>query len=648
MNRRLLSRLLFACALVTALVTAAGSAAQAAPVLLTKSVPTIDATVAVAPTELHMFFSQRLSAAPTIVMTQTTPVGGTIPLDPPVMGATAAEWTYHITLPLAPGVYSELISGSVETTNRLTITGAAALTPGAVPTTTTTVARTTIAKGAAKTTLPLTTVTVTAPGQAVTGSSVAGASTVTKTDAVRTVADAGSAGADFLGAVGRWLTYLGLSALFGGLLLIAMAWPEGVEFILTVRFFRLAWVGALVGTIFTIISLTATLKGVSIGSAVSPGSWFDIKSNGEGLAALARLLFVGGSAWVAFGPERAVNPASQLPAFAFPFLSLVTFGFSRASEAKMVPVGVVAGGLHVVAMAAWLGGLLLLARVALTGPGDADLMRAVRGFSRIAVPALLIVVATGAVQVFRLVGGPAKLFSTGYGRLLLLKVFVVALMAYVATANRHFVRLRLGRATVLNDRAAFRLRRSIAGESTVGLVVLAFSALMMNVAPAGLSASAATANGGAAASEVVTFKQTGIDATVGIGPAIAGQKNTIRITVRTASVIDIAFSFYPVNGVGVPFSITPPAAQLTGGKTFLNDSATFVAVVDPNVGSITPAPGIWKVIVSGHTQTSDIPEVTKTFTVAAATAASSGSTSTTVPTGSGTTPATAPGTTPAG
>ena len=433
MNRRLLSRLTFACALVAALIGVGGAAAHAAPVLLDKSVPKIDATVAVPPTELHMVFSQRLTAAPTIVMTQTTPVGGgIIPLDTPVMGANAAEWIYHITLPLSPGVYDEQITGTAVAQNRLTITGAASLTPGAVPTTASpTTPKTTIAKGTVKTTLPLTTVTVSAvaAGVASAGSTVAGSSSAVKTDAVRTVATTGSAGADFLGAVGRWLTYLGLSALFGGLLLIARAWPEGVEFILTVRFFRLAWVGAIVGTIFTIISLTATIKGVSIGSAVGPSSWFDIKSDGEGLAALARLLFVAGSAWVAFGPERAVNPASQLPAFAFPFLSLVTFGFSRASEAKMVPVGVVAGGLHVLAMAAWLGGLLLLARVALTAPGDADLMRAVRGFSRIAVPALLVVVATGAVQVFRLVGGPAKLFSTGYGRLLLLKVFVVAVMA---------------------------------------------------------------------------------------------------------------------------------------------------------------------------------------------------------------------------
>ncbi len=643
MNRRLLSRLLFALALVTALIGAGGGDAHAEANLLPKSVPTIGATVATAPSELHMFFSQRLTAAPAIVMTQTTPAGGIIPLGAAVMGKTAAEWTYPITLALSPGVYNEVLTGTVNTTNVLTITGTAAVTPGAVPTTTPpTVAKTAAPKTTSKTAVAVTVVNVTvapaAAGASSTDTSAPGSATSVKTDAVHSTSDSGSGAADLVGAVGRWLTYLGLSALFGGLLLIVIAWPEGVEFILTVRFFRLAWVGAIVGSVLTVISLTAIIKGVSVGSAVSPSAWFDIKSDGEGLAAIARLLFVGGAAWVAFGPERAVAPASQLPAFAFPFLALVTFGFSRATGAKMVPVGVLAGGLHVLAVAAWLGGLLLLSRVALTAPGDADLLRAVRGFSRIAVPALLVVVATGAVQVFRLVGGPAKLFSTGYGRLLLLKVVVVALMAYVATANRHVVRLRLGRAAVLNDRVAFRLRRSIAGEATIGMVVLALSALMMNLVPAGLSASASAVNGGSTATETLNFKQTGLDATVGVGPSVAGAQNTIRINVRTpgsTSLIDIHFDFYPANGVGVPFRITPPIGDLKGGATFHVDAATFTDAAGK------AAPGVWQVIVAGHTQTGNVPDVTKTFTVAPPSGSAATPTTTPGPTG-GTTPVTTP------
>ena len=38
-------------------------------------------------------------------------------------------------------------------------------------------------------------------------------------------------------------------------------------------------------------------------------------------------------------------------------------------------------------MAVWFGGLILLARVVLAGPGEEDLVHAVRGFARISTPA---------------------------------------------------------------------------------------------------------------------------------------------------------------------------------------------------------------------------------------------------------------------
>jgi copper transport protein len=618
MNRRLLSRLLFAVVIVATAAGFDGVRADAVPNLLPKSVPTINATVAEAPTQLDMFFSQKLTTPPVIFMEQTTPVGGTIPLDPPVQGKTADEWIYKILIPLSPGVYKEHLSGSVETTNVLTIVGTPVLTPNAIPATT--VPRTTTAPKATTKTTPLaTTVIAVAPG--VTTTPTTSPKTAGKTDAIHTVAGGNSASAKLVGLLGRWLSYLGLSALFGGLMLIALSWHEGTEYVLTVRFFRLAWVAALAGSLLTLVSLTAIIRGTSVGQALGPSAWIDIKSHGEGVAAIARLLFVAGSAWVAFGPERAVAPASQLPAFAFPFLSLVTFGFSHTTGSKLVGLGVVANSLHVLGVAAWIGGLLLLSRVALTAPGGEDVLRAVRGFSRIAVLALLVVTGTGVVQVFRLVGGPTKLFSTNYGRVLLVKVVAVALLAYVATANRHVVRIRLARATAVGDRAAFRLRRSIAGEATIGMIVLGLSGLMMNLSPAGLKASVVT-NGGIAPSEVVTFKQTGLDATVGIGPSVAGVYNTVRIAVRnpgTTNLISVNFKFFPVNGVGTPFAITPPVPELKNGAVFHFDKVPFDAA------------GTWVVIISGDTLTAHIPEISKTFTVQPAPGSAAGPAATAPP-----------------
>ena len=45
--------------------------------------------------------------------------------------------------------------------------------------------------------------------------------------------------------LGRLISSLGIAVLFGSLVLIAVAWPEGVEYLLTIRFIRATWVVAL-------------------------------------------------------------------------------------------------------------------------------------------------------------------------------------------------------------------------------------------------------------------------------------------------------------------------------------------------------------------------------------------------------------------
>ena len=99
------------------------------------------------------------------------------------------------------------------------------------------------------------------------------------------------------------------------------------------------------------------------------------------------------------------------------------------------------GVLHALAMAVWVGGVILLARVVLSGPGDEDLVHAVRGFSRVSTPAIVVTIVTGLVQMFRLDGG--ELFQSGHGRVVVLKTVVVAVMIFVAFSARQFVSQRL-------------------------------------------------------------------------------------------------------------------------------------------------------------------------------------------------------------
>src|SRR4051812_8202566 len=182
-------------------------------------------------------------------------------------------------------------------------------------------------------------------------------------------------------------------------------------------------------------------------------------------------------------PERVIDPATQLPALALPGLAVATLGFSR-SGGQLAFLGYAAGIAHALAMAVWLGGLILLARVVLAGPGDEDLVHAVRGFGRLATPALIITVVTGGILVYRLDAG--HLFDTTHGRLLLLKVVAVIGMVFVGGATRQWATTHLGRADVMTAPTAGRLRRAVGMEAVIGVIVLAITAWMMSTQPGNL------------------------------------------------------------------------------------------------------------------------------------------------------------------
>jgi len=87
-------------------------------------------------------------------------------------------------------------------------------------------------------------------------------------------------------------------------------------------------------------------------------------------------------------------------------------------------VGVPLSIVHALAMSVWIGGVVLLARVVLAGPGEEDLVHAVRGFARLSNLAIGATIVTGIVQMILLDGG--DLFGTSHGRVLLLKTVAVA------------------------------------------------------------------------------------------------------------------------------------------------------------------------------------------------------------------------------
>lgn len=288
--------------------------------------------------------------------------------------------------------------------------------------------------------------------------------------------------------LGRLLSVLGIAVLFGSFVVIAAAWPEGVEYLLAVRFIRSTWIVAFVGTLLYVAAATSAVTGSGLGSGFNPLNWIDLFDAGiPGIAAVARLVLVAASAWVAFRPDRVIDPVTQLGALLIPGLAVATIGLTR-TDMDLPLVGVSMSILHALAMAVWLGGVVLLARVVLAGPGEEDLVHAVRGFGRISTVAIGVAIVTGVVMMVLLDGG--DLFGSSHGRVVLLKTLVVAFMIFVAMSARQYVNAKLARADEMTVPTADRLRRAFGAEAAAGLIVLALSAWLVSLSPPNVTTAA--------------------------------------------------------------------------------------------------------------------------------------------------------------
>jgi len=238
---------------------------------------------------------------------------------------------------------------------------------------------------------------------------------------------------------------------------------------------------ALLGTLATAWQTTAELTGRSSTSALSPVSWAELLDDPTGRPVFARLVLVVLLGWVVARPLRAVDPTTQLAAIALPVLAVATYGFSRTgidNATTVYPAAIV----HAVAMAVWLGGLAVTARVVLAKPGEDDLVYALRGYAKLATPAMLIAIVSGVVLSQRLVDG--ELWSTRHGRWIVLKAVLVGITAYLGLVARRRWRRRLARAEVLEQRLARPMRRALSTELLLGVIILGVTAGLAASRPA--------------------------------------------------------------------------------------------------------------------------------------------------------------------
>jgi len=137
--------------------------------------------------------------------------------------------------------------------------------------------------------------------------------------------------------------------------------------------------------------------------------------------------------------------------------------------------GAVLTGIHLAAAAIWVGTLLHVARAVFAWRTDGAAVRWVMaGYARLSIWVFAVVITTGAVSALLLVP-LSEVLRTPYGRVLLIKIALVAAAATVAVAARIAMR---------TEHRQDRTRTLVKAESAVLVVVLALSAVLVSTPPA--------------------------------------------------------------------------------------------------------------------------------------------------------------------
>lgn len=129
-----------------------------------------------------------------------------------------------------------------------------------------------------------------------------------------------------------------------------------------------------------------------------------------------------------------------------------------------------ADSIHLLAVGAWLGGLVPFAD-AMRRPNAAIVAWR---FSTLGVVSVCIVLVTGAINTWFMVGDIAALIATPYGRLLVLKIVLFVVMVSVAGVNRFGLAPR-------GDAAA--LRRNALVETALGIAIVVIVAVLGTLPP---------------------------------------------------------------------------------------------------------------------------------------------------------------------
>lgn len=350
--------------------------------------------------------------------------------------------------------------------------------------------------------------------------------TATRTDAVVSA----------LLAVARFLAFAGFALLVGVVAFCCYGYSGGIG-IRGLRLLILAgWAGLAAGTFGALLLQGPFGAGAGLRALARPELLHQTLSTTYGTALTVRILMVGVTpALLAYGLSRLESaPRTERVVFggvgaivAAAIAATWSVG-GHAATGSQPGVAVPADIAHLCAMALWLGGL---AAMTVTLRARRDLPEAVGGamrFSGVAAGCVAVLAATGLYQAWLRVKIPQALLATTYGLTLIVKALLVCVVLSVALFSRRSLRRREAGGPVSR-----RLGRLVAVETTGAVVVVAVTALLVGMEPAG---------------EALTAKPASLTARYDTQGAAGTGTVSLRLPSRARGLTEAAIVVRDVNG----------------------------------------------------------------------------------------------------
>ncbi|MFD0032729.1 copper resistance CopC/CopD family protein [Streptomyces sp. NPDC127172] len=247
--------------------------------------------------------------------------------------------------------------------------------------------------------------------------------------------------------VARYLSYAGFILTVGGAAFVLACWPRGAGVRPVQRVVVGGWITLTGATLAMLLMRGSYTRSGAVGDIFDLTLLGQVLQTKSGAALVSRLLLLAAAALfiaVLFGAYEKRTDPKEKKDLTFGLAiggAVVAAGLAATwAMAEHASTGIQAGlampvdVLHLLSVAAWLGGLTTLLVALYRAPSIEA--RAVRRFSRVAFCAVCTLAATGLYQSWRQVGSWSALTGTRYGQLLLLKIGLVAIMVGVAWISR--------------------------------------------------------------------------------------------------------------------------------------------------------------------------------------------------------------------